>query len=173
MLLLPHFLGSLAVVNAYVWPSPMLDALEAARWNQDGHNSALLATFIEPCNSDLVKGTNSGRADIADWVRTAYHDMATHNVADGTGGLDASIRFLEETSRPEVCCPLFLLTLLGVLTKDIVDRILAPVSITPCRRLGSSTTDMSAVCVVATLVSRTEADHRSCRQSRGWNHHRD
>ncbi|KAJ7830415.1 heme peroxidase [Mycena olivaceomarginata] len=101
MLLLPHFLGSLAVVNAYVWPSPMLDALEAARWNQDGHNSALLATFIEPCNSDLVEGTNSGRADVADWVRTAYHDMATHNVADGTGGLDASIRFLEETSRPE------------------------------------------------------------------------
>ncbi|KAJ7318798.1 heme peroxidase [Mycena albidolilacea] len=28
--------------------------------------------------------------------------MATHNVADGTGGLDASICFLEETSRPEV-----------------------------------------------------------------------
>ncbi|KAK7041791.1 hypothetical protein VNI00_009080 [Paramarasmius palmivorus] len=29
----------------------------------------------------------------AQWVRTAFHDMATHNVNDGTGGLDASIRF--------------------------------------------------------------------------------
>jgi len=30
----------------------------------------------------------------------AYHDMATHNVEDGTGGLDASIRF--ELDRVEV-----------------------------------------------------------------------
>jgi hypothetical protein len=28
--------------------------------------------------------------------------MATHNATDGTGGMDASIRFLEEISRPEV-----------------------------------------------------------------------
>jgi hypothetical protein len=33
--------------------------------------------------------------------------MATHNVEDGTGGLDASIRFQEEQSRPEVCCMQF------------------------------------------------------------------
>lgn len=31
----------------------------------------------------------------------AYHDMATHNILDGTGGLDASIRF--EMTRDEVC----------------------------------------------------------------------
>ena len=30
----------------------------------------------------------------------AYHDMATHDVEDGTGGLDASIQF--EQDRPEV-----------------------------------------------------------------------
>ncbi|KAI3615710.1 l-ascorbate oxidase [Moniliophthora roreri] len=29
----------------------------------------------------------------AQWARTAFHDMATHNVGDGSGGLDASIRF--------------------------------------------------------------------------------
>ncbi|KAK1228979.1 hypothetical protein PQX77_007968, partial [Marasmius sp. AFHP31] len=29
----------------------------------------------------------------AQWIRLAYHDMSTHNVDDGTGGLDASIRF--------------------------------------------------------------------------------
>ncbi|KAJ7144387.1 hypothetical protein C8R44DRAFT_865318 [Mycena epipterygia] len=31
----------------------------------------------------------------------AYHDMATHNVMDVTGGLDASIRFADEQARPE------------------------------------------------------------------------
>ncbi|KAJ6529625.1 heme peroxidase [Mycena capillaripes] len=36
-----------------------------------------------------------------DWIRTAHHDMVTHNIADSTGGLDASIRFAEEQSRPE------------------------------------------------------------------------
>ncbi|KAL0576522.1 hypothetical protein V5O48_005467 [Marasmius crinis-equi] len=35
----------------------------------------------------------------AQWIRLAYHDAATHNVEDGTGGLDASIRF--ELDRPE------------------------------------------------------------------------
>jgi hypothetical protein len=28
----------------------------------------------------------------------AYHDMTTHNVEDGTGGLDGSIRFIEDTA---------------------------------------------------------------------------
>ncbi|KAJ7279989.1 heme peroxidase [Mycena rebaudengoi] len=42
-----------------------------------------------------------GRANSADWIRTAYHDMATHNVEDGTGGMDASIRFREEQERAE------------------------------------------------------------------------
>jgi hypothetical protein len=30
--------------------------------------------------------------------------MATHNIVDGTGGMDASIRFAEEQARAEVCC---------------------------------------------------------------------
>ncbi|KAJ3720914.1 heme peroxidase [Lentinula raphanica] len=29
----------------------------------------------------------------AQWLRIAYHDMSTHNVDDGTGGLDASIQY--------------------------------------------------------------------------------
>ncbi|KAJ6522247.1 heme peroxidase [Mycena capillaripes] len=92
----------LAAANAYVWPSPKLDALEAARFNQDGHNQGGIAVFIEPCDKFLFSDSiDSGRSDIADWVRTAYHDMATHNVEDGTGGLDASIRFQEETDRAE------------------------------------------------------------------------
>ncbi|KAF5383933.1 hypothetical protein D9757_007401 [Collybiopsis confluens] len=35
----------------------------------------------------------------AQWLRIAYHDMSTHNVDDGTGGLDASIQY--ELDRPQ------------------------------------------------------------------------
>jgi hypothetical protein len=37
-----------------------------------------------------------------------YHDMATHNITEGTGGLDASIRFAEEEARAEVWFTLLL-----------------------------------------------------------------
>ncbi|KAJ6488990.1 heme peroxidase [Mycena sanguinolenta] len=93
-----------AAVNAYVWPSPMLDALESARFNQDGHNSNSVSIFITPCTRFLLDpdlDSTTGRSDIADWVRTAYHDMATYNITDGTGGMDASIRFPAENLRPE------------------------------------------------------------------------
>ncbi|KAJ7473684.1 heme peroxidase [Mycena galericulata] len=89
-----------ASANAYIWPSPQLDALESARFDQQGFNSGPLGSFIQPCDQFLF-AENSGRADVADWIRTAYHDMATHNITDGTGGLDASIRFDEEQARPE------------------------------------------------------------------------
>lgn len=35
----------------------------------------------------------------AEWVRTAFHDAATHDAASRSGGLDASIQF--ELDRPE------------------------------------------------------------------------
>ncbi|KAF8189461.1 heme peroxidase [Mycena galopus ATCC 62051] len=75
--------------------------LESARFVQDGFNANPLTAFIQPCEFFLF-GTNTGRSDAADWIRAAYHDMATHNSTDGTGGLDASIRFAEEQARPEV-----------------------------------------------------------------------
>ncbi|KAJ7260472.1 heme peroxidase [Mycena haematopus] len=91
----------------YTWPSPQLDALEALRYDQAGFNrlDTTLSTFVQPCNLYLFDavagGQKSGRSDAADWIRTAYHDVATHNVLDGTGGLDASIRFPEEQARAE------------------------------------------------------------------------
>ncbi|KAJ6555634.1 heme peroxidase [Mycena vulgaris] len=93
-------LALLVTVNGYVWPSPQLDALESARFDQLGHNENF-AGFVDPCNADNFAGNLSGRSDAADWIRNAYHDMATHNITDGTGGLDASIRFAEEQARPE------------------------------------------------------------------------
>ncbi|KAJ6525133.1 heme peroxidase [Mycena capillaripes] len=84
--------------TAYIWPSPKLDALEAMRWDQD---SLGFAVFFQPCDEFIFGPAHSGRSNAADWIRTAYHDMATHNVEDSTGGLDASIRFTQEQSRPE------------------------------------------------------------------------
>ncbi|KAJ6589769.1 heme peroxidase [Mycena capillaripes] len=99
-----------AGATAYLWPSPKLDALEAQRWDQDDTLSGF-ASFLQPCDFFIREnedGTPTGRANGPDWIRTAskrslvaYHDMATHNVGDGTGGLDASIRFAEEQSRSE------------------------------------------------------------------------
>ncbi|KAJ7453290.1 putative L-ascorbate oxidase [Mycena galericulata] len=79
---------------------PNLDALESARFDQQGFNSDQLASLIQPCDQFLF-AENPGRADVADWIRTVYHDMATYNITDGTGGLDGSIRFDQEQARPD------------------------------------------------------------------------
>ncbi|KAJ7339973.1 putative L-ascorbate oxidase [Mycena albidolilacea] len=97
------FLGT---AHAYVWPSPQLDALEALRFDQLGFNmlTVTLATFVQPCNLFLFDPTispNSGRSNAADWIRTAYHDAATYNSTDGTGGMDGSIRLPAEQAHAE------------------------------------------------------------------------
>lgn len=51
---------------------------------------------MNPCS---FSSAGTARQTAAEWIRTAYHDMATHDVATGTGGLDASILF--ETDREE------------------------------------------------------------------------
>ncbi|KAJ7785509.1 heme peroxidase [Mycena olivaceomarginata] len=95
----------------------MLDILESLRFDLD---NGFIPGFVQPCNDFSfslvpINGNLSGRSNAADWIRTAYHDMATHNIADGTGGLDASIRFAEERSRAENVGDGFVNTL-GVLT---------------------------------------------------------
>ncbi|KAF8170340.1 heme peroxidase [Mycena galopus ATCC 62051] len=93
------FFGTAA---AWVFPNPQLDALDTVRWDQVGFNSPGISAFIAPCTFFSPDNTGtSGRSDAADWIRTAYHDMAPHNSADGTGGLDASIRFGVEQARAE------------------------------------------------------------------------
>ncbi|KAJ7172936.1 heme peroxidase [Mycena crocata] len=95
----------LGTTAAYLWPSPKLDALEAMRFDQNGPANSRLAIigFVDPCFQFAFgdSADSTGRANVPDWIRTAYHDMATHNITDGTGGLDASIRFAEEQGRPE------------------------------------------------------------------------
>ncbi|KAJ7805407.1 heme peroxidase [Mycena olivaceomarginata] len=106
-------LVQLVTAHAYTWPSPKLDALESLRFDLDKH---AFAGFIRPCDLFIFSGANSGRSDAADWIRNAYHDMATHNIVDGTGGMDGSIRFSEEQSRPEASGAWFLA--LAVLTSS-------------------------------------------------------
>ncbi|KAJ6479043.1 hypothetical protein C8R45DRAFT_933821 [Mycena sanguinolenta] len=86
-----HLAGTLRLVIGAVvfnWPDPFLDTLDRLLYEQSD-----VATFAETG----VARDNSTFA--AQWLRLAYHDMATHNNTSGTGGLDASIQF--EFTRPQ------------------------------------------------------------------------
>ncbi|KAL8343394.1 hypothetical protein RB598_004643 [Gaeumannomyces tritici] len=83
------------VQGAYVWPSRH-DVLEDMLAMQSGIRHAGFTDVIVPCGAS---GNQVGIQKSAEWVRTAFHDMATHDAAAGTGGLDASIMY--EVSRSE------------------------------------------------------------------------
>ncbi|KAJ6483325.1 heme peroxidase [Mycena sanguinolenta] len=86
MRLIFHLASTLhLVVGAVVfnWPDPMLDGLD----DQLYRPITPVSLFALNCNAR----DNSTIA--AQWLRLAYHDMATHNSTTGTGGMDASIRF--------------------------------------------------------------------------------
>ncbi|KZV65813.1 class II peroxidase [Peniophora sp. CONT] len=85
----------LAATAEYVWPSKY-DYLEDLRYLQSGYLRDGFRDGVTPCD---FSSAGAGRQTAAEWVRTAYHDMATHDAAAGTGGLDASIMF--ETERDE------------------------------------------------------------------------
>lgn len=81
---------------AYTWPSPMFDELERLRFEHrvPGRLTRDLTPLIGvfPCdNPEVVAKRVPGNSVLAEWIRTAYHDMATADVDAGTGGLDASI----------------------------------------------------------------------------------
>jgi hypothetical protein len=80
-----------ALAQAYVWPDDSIDELEEMLYNL----SSGPATDIRNCSgpSEFDSTGKSGRTNAADWIRTAFHDMATADVSAGTGGLDASIAF--------------------------------------------------------------------------------
>ncbi|EHK47152.1 hypothetical protein TRIATDRAFT_46525 [Trichoderma atroviride IMI 206040] len=89
--------GSAYADSEYIWPNAKTDLLESMLYEQQGFGSGNSpATFIVPCDK-VPFGT--GRNGAAEWLRTAYHDMATADVVTGVGGLDASIGF--EVNRDE------------------------------------------------------------------------
>ncbi|KAG6820644.1 hypothetical protein H0H93_013843 [Arthromyces matolae] len=71
----------------YTWPSPQYDALEQLVYEGRRADGSSLATIVHPCK--FRTDTNASIA--AEWLRFAFHDMATHDSTNGTGGLDGSI----------------------------------------------------------------------------------
>ncbi|KAI0317025.1 heme peroxidase [Amylostereum chailletii] len=93
-------LSSLSSLSrAYTWPDPLYDQLEELYVTSSGFGTGGFYGGVEPCDFAPSNNRSSGRQAAAEWVRTAYHDMATADVAAGTGGIDASIAF--ETDRAE------------------------------------------------------------------------
>jgi hypothetical protein len=95
--LLAAFRSGVAVTirepSDYSWPDPQYDELEALLY--DGTRTSFTRIPREcPFNTRQDRNFN------AEWVRFVYHDMSTHNVDEGTGGLDGSIVF--ELDRAEV-----------------------------------------------------------------------
>ncbi|KAL8730328.1 MAG: hypothetical protein Q9181_004697 [Wetmoreana brouardii] len=92
--ILPILIAALSVClrsakAAPTWPSSV-DELEDIMMLNTGYRARGFATAVTPCG---FSAQGPGRIAAAEWIRTAFHDMATGNVVLGTGGLDASIAF--------------------------------------------------------------------------------
>ncbi|PFH45732.1 hypothetical protein AMATHDRAFT_71171 [Amanita thiersii Skay4041] len=85
-----------ASLGAYIWPAKT-DDLEDIIFNDSGFGEAGIGNHILQCGDEGRGGPGAQVA--AAWLRTTYHDMATYRVAEGAGGVDASILF--ETDRME------------------------------------------------------------------------
>lgn len=80
-------LSAASLGSAYTWPDPKYEALEAIVYEGRTTAGSSLTALVHPCKKRV--GTLASIP--AEWLRFAFHDMATHNVDDGTGGLDGSI----------------------------------------------------------------------------------
>ncbi|KAJ6452488.1 heme peroxidase [Mycena sanguinolenta] len=78
----------LATVRRYIWPTPQLDELESARFDQKGFNANALSGFLQSCNS-FIFGSNTGRSNAADWLRTA---RLSRLLIVGIGGPEIAFR---------------------------------------------------------------------------------
>jgi hypothetical protein len=76
------------------WPSS-IDELEDVMFLTSGYKSRGFADFVTPCS---YSEHGPGRQAAAEWVQTAFHDMATTDIYYATkssahGGIDASLAF--------------------------------------------------------------------------------
>lgn len=71
------------------WPSA-IDELEDIMFLNTGYSSRGFSAGVTPCS---FSQHGPSRIASAEWLRTAFHDMATGNVFTGVGGLDASLVF--------------------------------------------------------------------------------
>jgi hypothetical protein len=83
--------GSLSVADP-TWPSS-IDELEDVMFLNTGYRSRGFGALVTPCSS-FPPGTNISRNTASEWLRVAFHDMATTNVYFAPhGGIDASIAY--------------------------------------------------------------------------------
>ncbi|KAE9397992.1 hypothetical protein BT96DRAFT_1020437 [Gymnopus androsaceus JB14] len=75
--------------SALPWPNTLLRYVDEKLFSSTNDMNNLVQNCTTRDNTTIS----------AQWLRTAYHDMSTHNVDDGTGGLDASIQY--ELDRPQ------------------------------------------------------------------------
>ncbi|PPQ63742.1 hypothetical protein CVT24_004251 [Panaeolus cyanescens] len=93
------FLSFLAVLNlglirpsvGYEWPDPKFDAMERFVYEGSRADGDDLQSLLGDC---FHRGGNRNKTTVAaQWLRFAYHDVATHNIEKGTGGMDGSIHY--------------------------------------------------------------------------------
>ncbi|KAI0403627.1 hypothetical protein F4802DRAFT_598825 [Xylaria palmicola] len=73
------------------WPS-QIDELEEIMYQVQGYRSRQFGGTVIPCSS---QASGPGRHNAAEWLRAAFHDMATTTIAGGPrqGGLDGSLQY--------------------------------------------------------------------------------
>ncbi|KAK3331277.1 heme peroxidase [Apodospora peruviana] len=96
----PLILPGAIAEASYKWPNYETDMLEEIYYQQVGRNGRRFGNFVATCDAG-ANNLGAGRTNAAEWLRLAYHDMATGDVEIGSGGLDASISFKTELDRPE------------------------------------------------------------------------
>ncbi|ELQ37188.1 hypothetical protein M0657_004522 [Pyricularia oryzae] len=72
------------------WPNPQIDELEEIMFQTSGFKARLFTDNIRQCANEA---SGPGRKTAAEWLRTSFHDMSTHNKYFGTGGLDGSLQY--------------------------------------------------------------------------------
>jgi catalase (peroxidase I) len=79
-----------SVSGSHIWPDEKTDYMEGRLYEQFGLSNDNVVDEIINC-----KGATDdiGRSFGAEWLRNAYHDMATADIHAGTGGIDASIYY--------------------------------------------------------------------------------
>ncbi|PPQ76605.1 hypothetical protein CVT24_013073 [Panaeolus cyanescens] len=89
-------------VLGYQWPGdPRHDMVE--KFIYEGTRADGLGFFgpLADCGFRITGPDITSTTVAATWLRFAYHDSATFNITDGTGGVDGSIHF--ELDRAEAC----------------------------------------------------------------------
>ncbi|KAI1423013.1 hypothetical protein F5Y12DRAFT_716792 [Xylaria sp. FL1777] len=91
-----HFLGAMLSLSTLArtdptWPS-QIDELEEIMYQVQGYRSRQFGGTVIPCSSEA---SGPGRHNAAEWLRAAFHDMATTTIAGGPrqGGMDGSLQY--------------------------------------------------------------------------------